>query len=103
MPLNYAYFHYGLTVSGFESIHTHIDRRKKSALYLALILHPWLWLATRLRDRELKKFDEEVWMENRDLIFKMNSLDMLTARSCIVSAIKPARRARDHDSTNVAA
>ena len=103
MPLNYACFHYGLTVSGFESIRTHIDRRKKSALSLSLILHPWLWLATRLRDLELRKFDEEVWMENRKLIFKMNSMDMLTSRSCIVSATKPDRRAGDSNPANVAA
>jgi len=89
MPLNYGYFHYGLSISGFTEIQTYTDRRKRGSLFLSLCLYPALHVGSVLRDRKLRRYDEQVWRENRKIVYKMNSLDMLSARSCIVSAIKP--------------
>jgi len=89
MPLNYSYFEYGLSVSGFTEISTYTDRRKCSSFLLSLFLYPVLYAGSLFRDRKLRKYDKQVWRENRKIIYKMNSLEMLSARSCIVSAIKP--------------
>ena len=89
MPLSYPYFVYGLKRAGFESIEFHADRLKRSALFLAALFSPLLWLGAAMNNRGLKKYDEGVWRENRDLVWRVNRLDVLSSRSCIVVAQKP--------------
>ena len=89
MPLNFAWFHYGLTVSGFEQIKSHADRRKRGAMFLSAVMSPALLAGSVMRDIKVRRYDKDVWKENRSLIYKMNSIDTLTSRSCIVQAYKP--------------
>lgn len=91
MPLNYSYFVYGLTKVGFEHIECFADRRKRSALFLALMGYPFLRLASLLYRRRLFRYDPEVWRENRGVVDRMNRLDLLSSRSCIMTARKPVR------------
>lgn len=86
MPLNYPYFHYGLRKAGFSGIEFHADRRKKGALFLTALLYPFIRAGSRGYDKDLKKYDPEVWEETKMVLTDMNSLDMLTSRSCIITA-----------------
>jgi SAM-dependent methyltransferase len=88
MPLNYIHFMYGVKKSGFKSSELFIDRRKRSALFLSLPFFPVLKYATYKYNKNLKKYDEEVWKENREAVKKINSIDMLSSRSCIIVAQK---------------
>jgi SAM-dependent methyltransferase len=88
MPLNYSHFMYGVKKSGFRFFELFIDRRKKSALSLALPFFPVLKYASHKYNKSLKKYDAEVWKENRDVVKKVNSIDMLSSRSCIIVARK---------------
>lgn len=90
MPLSYPYFEYGLRRASFEHMEFHSDRLKRSSLLLAILGYPGLWLSTWLNDRALKKYDLEVWKANRHLVRRVNRLDVLASRSCIVSARKTA-------------
>lgn len=88
MPLNYSHFMYGVKKSGFRSSELFIDRRKKSALFLSLLFFPVLKYASHKYKKSLKKYDEEVWKENEAIVSKVNSIDILTSRSCIIVAQK---------------
>lgn len=88
MPLGYPQFFYGLKKCGFSDIEFHKDRRKRSSLALALLHYPFLKIADVISKRSLKDYDEEVWKENKDVLSTMNSLDMLSSRSCIMTARK---------------
>lgn len=91
MPLTYPYFHYGLAKQGFEDIAFLPDKRKKACLFWACLLRPLFKLASHSYQKSLKKYDPNVWNENKHLVPAMNSLDMLTSRSLIVQARKPTR------------
>jgi len=88
MPLSYPYLHYGLRKAGFRSIRFHMDRRKKGASFLAVLLFPLLRWSSWSYARALKKYDLEVWEETREIVREVNSLRMLSSRSCILSAQK---------------
>lgn len=89
MPLSYPYFVYGLRRAGFRDVEFHADRTKRSSLILSVLLYPLLWLGAALNNRGLKRYDAEVWNENQELVWRVNRLDVLTSRSCIVVAQKP--------------
>lgn len=88
MPLSYTNFHYGLRKAGFSDIQFTIDRRKKGALIPSILMFPILKFASFVAQKNLKKYDEDVYEENKEIIGKLNSLDMLSSRSCIVIAKK---------------
>ena len=88
MPLTYPYFHYGLTKENFKHISFHADRKKKGCLFLAFLLWPLLKLSSFKYSKQLKRYDKELWFENKSLVRIMNSMDMLSSRSCIVVAQK---------------
>jgi SAM-dependent methyltransferase len=88
MPLSYSNFHYGLRKAGFSSITFHVDRRKKSALIPALIFYPFLKIASYAARRKLNKYDADVYAENETVVPFMNSLDVLSSRSCILVSRK---------------
>lgn len=86
MPLSIPYLAYGLGRTGFEEIEFHADRVKRGALAASVALWPLLKLASWITDRELRRYDESVWAANRWLVWRVNQLDMLSSRSCIVVA-----------------
>ncbi len=89
MPLNLAYFAYGARKAGFGEPEFHLDRRKRSSAFWAMLFWPLLKMATWYYDRKIRKYDLEDWEENRDLIGQMNSYDLLTALSCIITFQTP--------------
>ncbi len=91
MPLSYSNFHYGLRKAGFCSIEFHPDRRKKGALIPAIFVYPLLMFSSFKANRNLKRYDKAVWEENKDVVLRMNSIDILSARSCIIVAEKPKK------------
>lgn len=90
MPLSYPQFVYGLRRAGFTGIEFHADRLKRSSLFLSIVSYPLLWLGAWFNDRDLRRYDPEVWRENRSLVWRVNRLDVLASRSCVVVARKPA-------------
>ena len=90
MPLSYPYFVYGLKRAGFREVEFHADRLKRSALFWTILFYPLLWLGSAMNERGLKRYDPEVWRENQHLAWRVNRLDVLASRSCIVVAQKPA-------------
>ena len=88
MPLTYPYFHYGLSKEGFSKISLASDRRKKSCLFWYFLLWPAFKYSSMLYERKLRKYDEEVWRENKHLVSTMNSMGVLSSRSCIAVARK---------------
>ncbi len=90
MPLSYPYFVYGLQRAGFQGVEFHADRWKRSALIWSILFYPLLWWGSAMHDRGLKRYDPEVWRENQHLVWRVNQLDVLSSRSCIVVAQQPA-------------
>lgn len=88
MPLSYSNFHYGLRKAGFSEIELHIDRRKRGAIIPALFVYPLLKYATYRELKKLKAYDAHVFDENSESVKTMNSIDLLSSRSCIIVARK---------------
>ena len=55
---------------------------------MSILAYPVLWLGAWFNDRALKKYDPEVWRANKHLAWRVNRLDVLSSRSCIVIAQK---------------
>ncbi len=91
MPLSYPYFVYGLRKAGFTGMEFYADRIKRSSRAMALLCYPLLRLASNRSKRKLQQYDAEVWTENHALVDRINRLDVLSSRSCIVVAQKPAK------------
>jgi SAM-dependent methyltransferase len=90
MPLGYPHLVTGLRQAGFTNIRHLKDRTKRSAAALAVLAYPLLRLASWRYDRELRRYDAEVWRENASVVSEVNRLTLLTSRSCILAAQKPA-------------
>ena len=90
MPLSFPYFHYGTARAGFEGINLISDRFKRSCLFWYVILFSVIKLSSFLYSRKLHKYDSELWDENIELVYEMNSIKILCSRSIICKSIKPA-------------
>jgi SAM-dependent methyltransferase len=88
MPVSFPYLVYGLERAGFEDISFVADRFKRGALAASILLWPALKLAAWLNDRDIRRDDQRVWLRNRWLVWRVNQLDVLASRSCIVVARK---------------
>ena len=90
MPLHLAYYAYGLRLAGFTNLRLRKDRSKNGSVILAILLHPVIWLVRRSFLARARKYDARVFAENREIIDSMYGFDMLTTRSLLFSAEKPA-------------
>lgn len=89
MPLGYPYYVYGLRHAGFDEIQLHVDRLKRSAVALAVLAWPVLrWANSRHKDR-VRRYGASVYEENQEVLERMNSMTVLAARSCLLSAHRP--------------
>lgn len=88
MPLTFAYLGYGLRAAGFHGIQCHLDKTKKAAVVLTILLYPFIRCCSWLYRQKVRRYDARVFAENDSATRLMNSWSMLTARSCIVEAIK---------------
>jgi SAM-dependent methyltransferase len=90
MPLSLPYYAYGLQRAGFKDFQFLTDRWKRGSLVLATLFYPWLALASHLADFKLKKYDFRVWEQTRWMVRRINQMDVLSSRSCILIARKPS-------------
>lgn len=92
MPLNLSYFAYGARKAGFEEPEFFVDRRKKSSIFYTIALWPLLKISSFLYDQKIRNYDLDDWNENKRIIAQMNSFDVLTSRSCVLSMTKPQKK-----------
>lgn len=90
MPLSYPHLVTGLRRRGFAEVRFVRDRTKRGAAFLALLCYPLLRLASWRYGRALRRYDGTVWEENAGVVSEVNRLPVLTSRSCILVARKPA-------------
>ncbi len=87
-PVSYTYLAYILKKSGFENIQVYIDRRKKGGMFLSLFMYPIMFIAKYWHFKKIKTKQRALYNENIDIINNINSFDMLTGRTIILSANK---------------
>lgn len=68
----------------------HPDRTKTSAVLLTTVLAPALWLAARVQRRRLRRKWPGVYEENAALLLSIGGWGMLTCRTAVLRAVKPA-------------
>lgn len=89
-PVSYYYLAYQLRRAGFASTHVTYDRFKTSGRLLLALLSPFIYPANWLFRQKLQSRKEAVARENAGILDDLWSSSMLTARSIIVIADKPA-------------
>jgi hypothetical protein len=87
-PISFYFLAYIFSVCGYEKIKLHVDRRKKSGIFLTALFYLPLKLFYYLYCRKLKKKKPKIYKENKSFLNKINSFDLLTSRSVIIEGIK---------------
>jgi SAM-dependent methyltransferase len=81
MPLNIAYYDYGLRLCGLKNMSIYSDKEKTKSKILYFLLFPFLKIIYWRFKNNLKKYDLSVFNENINVLNKLNSRVMLTSRS----------------------
>lgn len=89
-PLTPYYLAYAALRAGLVEPSFHPDRTKASAVALALALWPLLRLARLRHEARWRRKSPQVFAENRDLLQAQNGWSLLTCRSAVLRARKPA-------------
>jgi SAM-dependent methyltransferase len=89
MPLHLGFYAYGLRRAGFVDTRLHVDRRRRGAVALYVLLWPLLaWRRARFA-REVARYDRAVFEENRDVLALINGPVAMTARSLMFATRRP--------------
>ncbi len=85
--------------AGLEAPTFHADRRKRSAAFWAVLLAPLLLGARAFQTARLRRKQPAVLAQNEGLLRALGSFPMLTSRTAILAARKPApwRSPRRHE------
>lgn len=89
-PVSYYYLALALLRAGATDVHVHFDRFKRSALGWYLVTWPVLLAGNAWFHLRLSRKQRAVLDENRRYLREMQSHDMLTSRSIVVEASRPA-------------
>ena len=87
-PVSFYYLAYIFNHCGFRETKLHIDKRKKSAIALTVLFYLPILVGHSCFLLRLKQRDRGVYEENKLVLDRMNSLDMLICRTLIVEGIK---------------
>lgn len=88
-PVSFYYLAYLLRAAGFVDIEARFDHRKRSAVFQAALFSPLILLGHLAFVLKMYRRHQREMVQNRELVRAMNSFDMLTSRSIIVSARRP--------------
>lgn len=83
MPLHLAYYNYGLKKAGFGKMTLFVDKQKGKSIFLYYLLFLIIKFNLWKEKIRLKKYDENVFIENRNVIDDMYSKKIQTSRSLI--------------------
>jgi len=88
MPLSVYYLAHAMRTSGFTSTEIHVDRLKRSALFLSLLLLPALRLSSHLYAARIRRKKPAVHGDNTGLLKAINSMKVYSSRSVILAGRK---------------
>lgn len=87
-PVSFYYLAYIFSYCGFREIKLHFDRTKKSAVAWIIFFYlPILICHCYFRFR-MRRRNKKIYNENKLVLDKINSLNMLTSRTLIVEGVK---------------
>lgn len=89
-PVSPYYLALAALRAGLSEPSFHPDRTKTSGALLTGLLAPALWLAARAQRRRLRRKWPGVYEENAALLQSIGSRAMLTCRTAVLRAVKPA-------------
>lgn len=84
MPLGYFYIEHGMRKAGFHKVSFQYDKIKKSALWLYLLLWPFLKLSMKRYLSKIIKKNEYLYQVNKPQLELINSKEVCCSRSCIL-------------------
>ncbi len=88
-PISPYFLVYGALRAGLVEPSLHVDRHKLSATWMAALLWPAIALGGALQSSRLRRKHPEILAENRALIARQQSWDLLTSRTAILRAETP--------------
>jgi len=90
-PVSPYYLAYAARRAGLENPTFHSDRTKKSAVFLTLLLAPVLLLGGWLFRAHQKRRQPDVLRDNAAMVNAVQGWGILTCRTAVLRAVKPAR------------
>lgn len=86
-PINAYYLFYFTKMAGFDTVRFHVDRYKKSGMFLGALFWPLIQIVVGIGNLR-KRARSAWWQENREAFRAVNSFKMLAGRTTILDAIK---------------
>ncbi len=83
-PIGLYFLAHAMARAGLRNIEVHYDRKKKSGLFLSILLYPLIQFRFFLYRRRLARKKKELFMENAFLLNQINTLDTLASRTVIM-------------------
>ena len=87
-PVTFYYLAHIFHRCGFRRVNLHFDRTKRSAAALTALLWLPIIAGNLLFRMRMRRKKGEIYRQNRDLLRRINSFDMLTSRTIIVEGVK---------------
>ncbi len=89
-PISPYFLAFNALRAGLEGIELHSDRTKKSAAFLTVLCSPLLFVGGGLQAARLKRKHPDVASSNRGILGAMSGWRLLTGRTTVLRARKPA-------------
>ena len=89
-PISPYFMGYGAHRAGLVDLELHTDRTKRSAMFLGALLAPLFLAGRALQVRRMRRKHPDVFAENRELIQSVSGWNLLTGRTAVLSASRPA-------------
>lgn len=87
-PISYYFMEYILRKAGFQEIHVHTDRIKRSAKLFSLLFYLPIKVFEKIIYLNMKRENRIIYEENRSLLKQINSRPLLLGRTVILEAVK---------------
>jgi ubiquinone/menaquinone biosynthesis C-methylase UbiE len=87
-PISYFYLSHSLLDADYKDIELTIDKKQSTSLVLMTLFYPLIFLASFFIEKKERRKYKTIDEHNEKYVHEMNSIQCLTGRTIVVSAIK---------------
>jgi len=89
-PISPYFLAFAAQQAGLSQVDVRSDRTKRSAVFMTALLYPFLAVGSSMNAARLRRKNPRTMAEDADVIRSVNSWRILTGRTAVLRAVKPA-------------